>query len=577
VTRWGPTDHNRGGLAGRLPRAHYSGATMEGKGEITFARKASGLVRGLSFWDAFGVGFMNQGLTPSIWVMISLGLGVFLGGNLIIATVLSVVLAGIGFPLVWGILGGSMPRSGGEYIYNSRIIHPLIGIGESFGNAFIWLMWVYVLAPWMADPGSVMLADFMGWDWLYNGETDKFLGGLPYDWGTFVIASITSVIAVLFVMFGIKVFARVQKVVMGLGIIGAVIILVVLFMYSKQDFIGSWNAIAAENGSLNYTDFIASVSAAAGGDMPTTWNWYDTLGVMVAGSWLFAYSYCITFIAGEVKRPDKTIILGNFFAILVPGIFMILTAVGLYRLVDFNFLSAAAWLDNAGTDAIVGYNMPFDPHFVGLASVLTGNKALLFFMAFSFLMFTLWWVALSYLAFPRIIFAWGMDRMGPRWFTDVNARFASPIKNYILGFVLAEVLIALYVFYLPFSEQGLSVTALEIFSVFGITAIAAAVFPFSKRSKHIWEASPYRKWKLLGIPVVTVGAVVNLAYLVILAVFFFFQGERSEAMEGFTFGTGMLILATWALGIAWYLFWSWRAKRTAGVSTSMLTGELPPE
>ncbi len=85
-----------------------------------------------------------------------------MGGNLIIATVLSLVLAGIGFPLVWGILGGSMPRSGGEYIYNSRILHPLVGIGESFGNAFIWLMWIYVLAPWMADPGCVMLSDMHG-------------------------------------------------------------------------------------------------------------------------------------------------------------------------------------------------------------------------------------------------------------------------------------------------------------------------------------------------------------------------------------------------------------------------------
>ena len=50
--------------------------------ELAFARKASGLVRGLSMWDAFAVGFMNQGLTPSIWVTISLGVGVFLGGNL---------------------------------------------------------------------------------------------------------------------------------------------------------------------------------------------------------------------------------------------------------------------------------------------------------------------------------------------------------------------------------------------------------------------------------------------------------------------------------------------------------------
>ncbi|MCJ7432196.1 MAG: hypothetical protein MUO77_01770, partial [Anaerolineales bacterium] len=121
--------------------------------QMAFARKASGLVRGLSFIDAFGVGFMNQGLTPSLMVMISFGLGVYLGGNLIIATLLSALLCGIGFSLVWGILGGSMPRSGGEYIYNSRILHPLVGIAESFGKAFVWIMWIFVLAPYTVDPG----------------------------------------------------------------------------------------------------------------------------------------------------------------------------------------------------------------------------------------------------------------------------------------------------------------------------------------------------------------------------------------------------------------------------------------
>ena len=232
--------------------------------------------------------------------------------------------------------------------------------------------------------------------------------------------------------------------------------------------------MAAEYGSLNYTDLVTATSAAAGTEIPTTWNWYDTFGVMVAGSWLFAYSYCITFIAGEVKRPDKSIILSNLFAIILPAVVMILVAVGLYRLVDFNFLSATAWVDQNGLE---GYTMPWSPHFVGLAAIVMHNKVLLFLMAFSFLLFTVWWLALSYLAFPRILFAWGMDRMGPKWFTSVNARFASPVKNYILGFFLAEILIALYTFYLPFQEQGLSVTALEIFSVFGVTAIAALGLP----------------------------------------------------------------------------------------------------
>ena len=133
--------------------------------QMAFARKASGLVRGLSFWDAFGVGFMNQGLTPSMWVMISLGLGVYTRWKLDYCdTYYLPFLCGIGFSLVWGILGGSMPRSGGEYIYNSRIIHPLIGIAESFGNAFVWIMWIFVLAPWTIDPGLVMMFQFLGLD-----------------------------------------------------------------------------------------------------------------------------------------------------------------------------------------------------------------------------------------------------------------------------------------------------------------------------------------------------------------------------------------------------------------------------
>jgi amino acid transporter len=291
---------------------------------------------------------MNQGLTPSIWVMTGLGVGIYLGGNLIWATVISVILTGIGFPIVWGVLGGSMPRSGGEYIYNSRIILPIVGIGESFGNAFVWIMWIYVLAPWLADPGMVMMAQFMGWDWLYNAETEEILG-LSYTWGAFAIATIANIIAFLFVVFGIKWFARIQKVVMVFGIGGCMVLLAAISMYNQAEFKEGWNAIAATYGSLDYDGFLAAVNAEVGTPMASSWNWSDTLGVMVAGSWLFAYSYCITFIAGEVKRPDKTIMLANLFAVLVPGAFMLWAAIALYHMVPFDFFSASMYAENAGT------------------------------------------------------------------------------------------------------------------------------------------------------------------------------------------------------------------------------------
>ncbi|MFZ5910525.1 MAG: APC family permease [Chloroflexota bacterium] len=533
--------------------------------QMAFARKASGLVRGLSFIDAFGVGFMNQGLTPSMWVMISLGLGVYTGGNLVIATLLSALLCGIGFSLVWGILGGSMPRSGGEYIYNSRILHPIIGIAESFGNAFVWIMWIYVLAPWTVDPGLVMMFQFMGMP-----EAADFL---TTPLAVFLISSVVSFIALLFVVFGMKVFATVQKVVMVLGIAGTIVILLVFTFTSREAFVQAWNGLAAQYGSLDYNGFLAAVGAAAeeaGSVIPVTWNWFDTLGVMVAGSWLFAYSYCITFIAGEVKRPDKTIIMANLSAILLPAFFMLWLALALYRTVGFEFLSATAWLDNMG-EGLAGYTFPWSTHFVGLAAVISQNKVVTFIMALSFILFNLWWVALSYLAFPRILFAWGMDRMGPKWFADIDYRWSSPVKNHILCFILGEIGIALYAFR-GNPMEGLSVTGLEIVSVFGVTAIAAALFPFSKKARQIWDSSPYKKWTILGIPVVTIGAVVNLIYLAILFYFFIMMPD----LEGLTIGSLILYAVIWGLGIAWYFFWKQRNKEV-GVDVNMTFGELPPD
>jgi APA family basic amino acid/polyamine antiporter len=533
--------------------------------QMAFARKASGLVRGLSFVDAFGVGFMNQGLTPSMWVMITLGLGVYTGGNLIIATLLSAFLCGIGFSLVWGILGGSMPRSGGEYIYNSRILHPLIGIAESFGNAFVWIMWIYVLAPWTIDPGLVMMFQFLGMP-----EAAEWLGTPT---AIFLISSVVSFIALLFVVFGVKVFASVQKVVMAFGVAGTVIILLVFTFTSREAFVQAWNNLATQYGSLDYNGFLATARSTiegAGNVLPTTWNWFDTLGVMVAGSWLFAYSYCITFIAGEVKRPDKTIILANLTAILVPAFFMTWLGIVLYRTVGFEFLSATAWVDNSG-EALAGYTFPWSPHFVGLAAVITQNKIIVFMMALSFILFNLWWVALSYLAFPRILFAWGMDRMGPKWFADIDYRWASPVKNHILCFVLGEIGIAIYAFR-GNPMEGVSVTGLEIVSVFGVTAVAAALFPFSKKARHIWESSPYKSWKILGIPVVTIGAFFNLVYLAILFYFFIVMPD----LEGLAIGSIILYAIIWVLGILWYFYWKWRNSQV-GVDVDMTYGELPPD
>ena len=123
-----------------------------------------------------------------------------------------------------------------------------------------------------------------------------------------------------------------------------------------------------------------------------------------------------------------------------------------------------------------------------------------------------------------------MDRMGPKWFTDINPRWASPVKNFVLCLVLSEILLVIYSFSSFAVMQNVVVTGLQVTSVFLPTAFAALLFPYMKRCRGIWDSSPYKKWTFLGLPVVVWGALVDIAYLLILLYVFIFN----EAARQFT-------------------------------------------
>ncbi len=542
---------------------------------LAYARRASGLVRGLSLFDAFGVGFMNQGLVPSIQITVTLGLSVFLGGNLIIAAIISVILAGFGFTLTWGILGGSMPRSGGEYIYNSRVLHPLIGIGQSFGDAVIWLLWIATLAPLAVSPGLRMTFEFLGMpgmaDWVNQ----------PY--AMFLLASVINVAAFCAVAFGIRIFARVQRVFVIFGLAGATAMGLVLTFTSHATFVHHWDALASKGGpgALTYDRFLSAVSqkiAESGSVLPGTWNWHDTFGVMLAMSWLFAYGYSISFIGGEVKRPERNMLWANLWAILVPFFFIMWIAIGLYHSVGFRFLSAAAWYDqfvqnhDMSLTALQGYALPWSSHVYGLVVVMTGGNRLIgALIGIAFVAFCAWWVALSYLAFPRTLFAWGMDRMGPKWFTDIDPRYATPLKNHVLCLVLGEALIFLYTFVYRDMMGNITLTGMQITSVFAVTALAAIFFPYSPRARAVWQNSPYRTWRFAGVPLVVWGGIVALVYVGILLFMLFVM----QASEAFTLSSLVIFILAWVLGIVWYFVW--KGLRGGATAVTSTYTELPPE
>ena len=179
-----------------------------------------------------------------------------------------------------------------------------------------------------------------------------------------------------------------------------------MFLSSKAEFIGNWNAIAAEFGSLDYEAFIQ-----AAGPLPTTWDWHGTLGALSGVYALFVYNYAIAYLSGEVKRPDKSLMGGNILAVWVPIVLGVLTVLGLYRVAAFNFISATAQASfGAGVE---GYTAPYSPDYLTLSWIASGQSGwvawaiLLGFIAVIWLEITIASSSSGVRSWPGVWTAWG--------------------------------------------------------------------------------------------------------------------------------------------------------------------------
>ena len=74
-------------------------------------------------------------------------------------------------------------------------------------------------------------------------------------------------------VFGVKIFALIQKTVMILALGGAVVVTGAITFTSKASFVESWDSFAAEYDSLTYAEVVPAVSAAIGLAASLGINW----------------------------------------------------------------------------------------------------------------------------------------------------------------------------------------------------------------------------------------------------------------------------------------------------------------
>jgi len=528
-----------------------------------FARKASGLVRQAGLLDSTLFVMMNANIAANFWFTY-LGYYTFPGCNMPISIAISAIFCVLGIALSWGMLAGSFPRSGGDYIYNSRIIHPAIGSAISWANGlFVMTAWIWILTPLVPGICIPYLAGCMGMDMWPIAEWGSSFAGLV------VVSTIINFASFLVVAAGLKTFLRVQRVIMIVGIIGFAIGALILSVTPHEVFVSTWNNLATQYNSLSYSEMITA-TAEAGFPMPETWNWTETIGGMLVACMCMIYGYVIGYIGGEVKRPERTALFSSLFGILISGLLAFWYALGLYYTVGFKFTRAAAYVDYMWE--LEGYNLPSTPNPFYLASILTDNPILKFLIGFSPMMLILW-IPFSYIVTSRVGFAWGMDGLGPRWFCDINPTLGSPLKLLGLQFVISEIILLVYGL-VPAASflAGVEVGVLQAVSVWGITAISAIIFPYVKKVRSVWDASPYKAWKIWGLPLITLSGIISLVFCAIITWGNYIGYGTFIASRLWT----IVYIAVWICGILWYAFWRWKRAKE-GIDVTLAFKELPPE
>src|SRR5919108_3159522 len=118
-------------------------AVPGGRGVVrqAFFRNATGLVRELTPFDAFNLVFSAVLIPVGITQVMGFAPQFWPHANMLVAFAIATPLVAC-FGLVYLYFTTLMPRSGGDYVWVSRTLHPFLGFLVNFSLTFVFLTWV---------------------------------------------------------------------------------------------------------------------------------------------------------------------------------------------------------------------------------------------------------------------------------------------------------------------------------------------------------------------------------------------------------------------------------------------------
>lgn len=260
---------------------------------------------------------------------------------------------------------------------------------------------------------------------------------------------------------------------------------------------------------------------------------------------------------------------GTVIAISISSVVLLVTALLFYNVVGDNFAKAIAYVGNCGCTT---YALPVGPYLQYLASILTRDPATIFFLGFTFFIWSIILLPAFYVITTRSLFAWSFDRLVPSLISDINDRYHAPINSIIIVGVIASIMAAVGL-YTTIVGVAFNITLAAV-SSFIFVGVAAAVFPYSKKARSLYADSPaIVKKKIAGVPVISILGVIEA----ITFTYVTYIAATSPALSGPINSLSVgLIVVVYVVGIGIYLA-SKAFQKRRGLNIDLAFKQLPPE
>ena len=543
-----------------------------------FVRQASGLVRDVSMTNAL---FFNVAAfvgTAIGWAIAFYALYPEWQALGISAYAYIAVLTGVAcyfLGMIFASLTTAMPRSGGDYVFTSRIISPFWGWIESWtlvGSALTIIGFEIIVASHNLQLIGILLGVVFpssvfgnAQNWLQDNPSRILVG-----------------IIIMLVIAGISILKTrtFHKVVTGLTIFAIISVVI--------NFIG---AFTIDSNSMNNalpalgTSSKAIMNAAAKAGFSLGSPDFSLLGLVglagLASVVLFQYIgfQFSSYIAGEVKGNVRRAV---FFAVIGALIFAVFMN-SVYMDVQgshYGFTLVNAWgylYWNGAPGVPLNGQPPFTP--VMLAAVHPGVWPLWLIVALGNITLNVLLCPVYAIFLSRIVLAWALDRQVPEWFSVVNERTNAPLRVIIIAVLLGAVFYVLTFF-------GVSLASTTFFGILlaGLTWIMpglnAILIPY--RRPDLFQLTN-NTGKFLGLPRLVWYGIVWLIFIVPVYVAAFgypvyhnlqTSGTAYLSLSN-TSGVGVALILV-AVGIVIY-FVMRLVNTSRGINVKMIFQELPPD